>query len=939
MKTSCRVPSLILLVMFILSVGLSLAITTDYSSIFAGDLAVYFDGETIIYAEAQIIEPQDTNYFEEITSVNLHYSFDLGENWNQHQIPAPTDETWTHKPVLCDFDGSLVLAIGNARFLLSFSEDVLLAEELPDADFVLDTDLTPYPFMRDGEEHLFKVNQPYPDRLQYQFTKDGITDIRNPLYGYYYDTYKTMNNGLIEWGVGGEVNAPVCTRHDFYVRQFNNYQGVFNAPVICGGDLLTTFINLDPDDVFLGGAYDNIEFAGISGSNPVRETGFHINYNTPDRTIVFLDVQGAEITCLLGTLSLPRRVNADVYYPYPPHPDQAPLYTNVYTVRDTVWTPLDISSAQIKNLFVDGELWLKGDFSGHHILSASGDIKLIGDITLSNTVPGDDVNTNTEDSVHLIGERNVMIGYGYKHPITNERIHPFCCADSDPCYIYANIYALGKEQRTGLFTFEYQHPHPSVPAFYDFDYPSGQVTYHDNVDIHRYRYPPTATEPWPMSLDLPYYNPLWPEAQPYGERGKLLVKGNVFQNRYGYLHRSGNDSQYPSNNGVWDVENDMCGGPINTPPYNDFYPGTLATRPYPGAAGFGSGYKYEITPDLRFNEINTSIFSYVFDHGINLVNQEGIILPTINEKVVTTKATQKKIFAKSENRYAFAHNNSILYDDGTGNLQDLTQLNSWYMPGHINDRYKIVDMVFSPMNTLAILASYNNDRGLGLMLINLGDMSFQDIKSFNSGHEITSASLTKTIRNTLHLAYVSNNQLFVNMIWWGGVGSDPVYGWHCEPYGLVDNYVPDNCSISFNIMLEYSNGIFPIVLFENTSGLPYSGWGNVSFKNYYGYVSNEDELIPSVKDFALSCYPNPVRSLVQLKLDTPLPTEHHEVEIYNLRGQKVNIITDTGKKSNTGFEYDWNLKDVNDRKVSSGIYFIRIKVDGKTKISKKITVL
>ena len=151
MKTSCRVPSLILLAMFILSVGLSLADASDYSSIFAGDLAVYFDGETIIYAEAQIIEPQDTNYFEEITSVNLHYSFDLGENWNQHQIPAPTDETWTHKPVLCDFDGSLVLAIGNARFLLSFSEDVLLAEELPDADFVLDTDLTPYPFMRDGE--------------------------------------------------------------------------------------------------------------------------------------------------------------------------------------------------------------------------------------------------------------------------------------------------------------------------------------------------------------------------------------------------------------------------------------------------------------------------------------------------------------------------------------------------------------------------------------------------------------------------------------------------------------------------------------------------------------------------------------------------------------------------------------------------------------------
>ena len=109
-------PSLILLAMFVLSVGLSLANTTDYSSIFADDLAIYYDSEIFIYAEAQIAEPQDNNYFEEITAVNLHYSFDMGANWDQHIIPVPDSKTWTHKPVLNEIEGNIVLSIGNTRF-------------------------------------------------------------------------------------------------------------------------------------------------------------------------------------------------------------------------------------------------------------------------------------------------------------------------------------------------------------------------------------------------------------------------------------------------------------------------------------------------------------------------------------------------------------------------------------------------------------------------------------------------------------------------------------------------------------------------------------------------------------------------------------------------------------------------------------------------------
>lgn len=708
---------------------------------------------------------------------------------------------------------------------------------------------------------------------------------------------------------------------------------------------------IDPSSIFVKGYHEKQDFNGMSGGNSAQESFDYFNYinnNTPDNTIVYLDYQGNNIVAMMGTISQPRTVTADVYDSYPPNASSTLLYTNSYTVQDTIWAPLSIHpGASRQNIFVNGELWVKGDFRGHHILAASRDIKIIGDITLYNTPAGDDINTNDEDSVNLISEKNVVIAYGYKHPTTNQRIHPFCRADSDPGYIYANIYALGNQQRTGLFTFEYQHPHPSTPA--TFMEEDGVVTLYENIDIHRRRYPPTDSDPWPENLDLPYYNPLWPEANPYKERGKIIVMGNVYQNRKGYKHRSGNDSEYPSNTGTWDVENDRCGGPIHAPAIDDPILGiTMQAQNYTGASGAGAGYKYQMYSDLRLIELSTSIFGYVFDHGINIVNQDGIGPNIRNQKVITSRATQKKIFDTSGNKSAFVHNNNILYDNGTGNLIDLTKLNYWYIAKRYNadDYYKIEDMIFSDENTLIVLSSYDgdNDYCLNMLLINLQNGTFDNIGTFISQHEITSASLSTRPSwgehdSSFYCAYVSNNEIYINKVWWEeGYDYGVYYDSHHIPYHLYDNSVPENCSINLNVSPQINDTFFPVVLCEDSSGLPYSGWGNVSFKNYHGYVSNEDDFIPGVKEIALSCYPNPARDRLELKLDI-LPHIQHEVDIYNLRGQKVRSITGLGVKGDTGLIYDWDMKDAKSKKVSSGIYFIRVKIDGKTKISKKITVM
>ena len=135
------------------------------------------------------------------------------------------------------------------------------------------------------------------------------------------------------------------------------------------------------------------------------------------------------------------------------------------------------------------------------------------------------------------------------------------------------------------------------------------VVFYDWIDLHRRHYPPTGTTPWPTPalgqdrLDLPWYNPLWPERSPYLERGTINVWGAIAQRRRGFVHRSGNDGEYPSNSGDWDIENDICGHPtapqlIVDPVFGNQI--NMISQHYPGASGSGTGYRKNYNYDNRF---------------------------------------------------------------------------------------------------------------------------------------------------------------------------------------------------------------------------------------------------------------------------------------------------------------------------------------------------
>jgi hypothetical protein len=83
----------------------------------------------------------------------------------------------------------------------------------------------------------------------------------------------------------------------------------------------------------------------------------------------------------------------------------------------------------------------------------------------------------------------------------------------------------------------------------------------------------------------------------------------------------------------------------------------------------------------------------------------------------------------------------------------------------------------------------------------------------------------------------------------------------------------------------------------------------------------------------VTVYPNPVRgnNALNIKTETDNPKE---VSVYNIKGQKVDAFISTGKS------FSWDLKNKDNHKVASGIYYIKIK-DQKTRSEyfKKVLVI
>jgi len=112
-----------------------------------------------------------------------------------------------------------------------------------------------------------------------------------------------------------------------------------------------------------------------------------------------------------------------------------------------------------------------------------------------------------------------------------------------------------------------------------------------------------------------------------------------------------------------------------------------------------------------------------------------------------------------------------------------------------------------------------------------------------------------------------------------------------------------------------------------------SGYSDIFVAKLNSTLSAENEIIPT--GIMLSNYPNPFNPTTTIFFLTTEITENTELTIYNLKGQKIRQFSIFNGQSSIV----WDGTDQNKNPVSSGIYFFRLNIDGKIKISKKMILM
>jgi len=427
---------------------------------------------------------------------------------------------------------------------------------------------------------------------------------------YFTETDESTNETPVYFYGPDVVYGRVHSNSDIWIKQAgggtNGGWPTFYDLVSTAGRIQVSGGGTPPwEEVFIGGYIEGYrKFAYPTQMNTIRRNGTKIGDGDPDK-IYMVTVNGSSFEMIIGTIGEPEINHALVYNPYPANPLGTPLFRNTFTMRDTVWIQAPGGSAAQRTMFVDGKLWIRGNFSGNQTWGTSDTLFLIDDITYMGTQVGlapDTMPMNRTDILGLVSEKSILIKYGHRDPLDSLRYYPNCGPDGTSgtntgINIYAALCALGDgagdPHKDGVFSFEYQHPHPSTPAV------NAGGTLWTLIDIHRRKFPQNTTNPWPPQLDYPWYNPLWPERLPYLERGHINLWGSVAQRRRGFVHRNVLDTEYQTN-GVWNIPIDACGGSSAVNTTDPVFGFQMATRNFPGATGGGTGYKKNYHYDTRF---------------------------------------------------------------------------------------------------------------------------------------------------------------------------------------------------------------------------------------------------------------------------------------------------------------------------------------------------
>ena len=106
---------------------------------------------------------------------------------------------------------------------------------------------------------------------------------------------------------------------------------------------------------------------------------------------------------------------------------------------------------------------------------------------------------------------------------------------------------------------------------------------------------------------------------------------------------------------------------------------------------------------------------------------------------------------------------------------------------------------------------------------------------------------------------------------------------------------------------------------------------------WQGTGAENDQL--QITNYKLQNYPNPFNPETEIAFSIPNDFKKANIEIYNIKGQKIKTFLISNFKFQISNSINWNGTDENNKPVGSGIYFYQLKVDGQTKASKKMLLM
>ncbi len=731
------------------------------------------------------------------------------------------------------------------------------------------------------------------------------------------------------------------------------------------------------DQIFLGGFEEEILPYIQTGLADIRQNALALG--TDDTDIVYVKLHDGSFDCMYGEIVSTGIDTFGVYSWFPHNTDLANavvenggnwyedsdhIYTNYVTMYDTIWT--DGPSFPVTNHSVwvnEAELWIEGEVYGAQTWASADTIFIVGNITYSNTDPGDPPddpdNTNLTDYFGLASEKKILIRYKHKDPFDNMALRDDNCCN---IMLYGAYAALGMGDTLvygemachydGIFTFQYQHPHGSTPNFAALSpYNTSLDTLYTFVDLHKYVFPqselPSGLEGFnlhggqpvvnqtcgfpyespayinsypnnnpsdyvfPHGTDYPWYNPVWPESSDdiVFERGQITMFGSLAQTRRGYIHRSGGD-------------------PYNHPGDNEW---NLDEFHFDGDHG-STGYNKDYYSDARFASVQPPDFPRVIQapevpRNINVLHSSNNGQNFSESYVEEVGEVLQSLWMDSDGESVL-----IAYQTAT----DLSQLHflisdddpqeyEYYVVGSEGSKLKNAHIlgdeiyVLSEFNNIDLIYRYQIENPIP-ELIQSFDPGFH-LSDFTVGESGALAYVNEIwySQNALHLDFRYNNE--------SGIMAG-IENW-TYPFDNVSFYDSE-----ISIQLDEDNTAYSMILLDSNTNNYSQGQLYLISGELDGIVEiKEDEIIPP--KVSMQIYPNPFNPETTISFNLTIDnTEGTEIHIYNIKGQKVKQLI--GDQLSAGqHKAVWNGKDINGKNVATGIYLFELKSDGIVQKTKK----